>query len=467
MITNERTTVRLGLLLTVLVAFMLFFVRALSAQDTIPVMRLTLGDAARLAARQSALVAGARERVNEAQARVRQSRSALLPDVSANAVQSGRTLNSATFGFNFPSPPGQPPILNPAGEIIGPFNTLDLRGRVQANLLDLSALQRVHAAESAVSAASADVSSSAESAAAQAASAYLQVLRSDAQLQARVADSTLATELLGIAQQQLRAGVGVALDVTRARSQLAGVRAQLISARNDRDRSRLNLRRALNLPLDAPLELADSLADETQENLTLDAAAATARALRDRPDLRAAEAQLRAAQQQVTAIRSERLPSISAFGDDGVVGGNTDRLFGGTTSRMLPTYEYGIQLSVSLFDGFRREGRVQEQQAVTRELQVRRRDLEQQAETEVRSTLLDLSSARQEVDAARERLQLAEQEVQQARERFRAGVAGNADVVTASLTLNAARSQYVDALTALQGARVSLARAEGAVTQLR
>ena len=55
----------------------------------------------------------------------------------------------------------------------------------------------------------------------------------------------------------------------------------------------------------------------------------------------------------------------------------------------------------------------------------------------------------------------------QARERFRAGVAGNADVVTAALTLNTARSQYVDVLTALQQARVSLARAEGAVTQLR
>ena len=55
----------------------------------------------------------------------------------------------------------------------------------------------------------------------------------------------------------------------------------------------------------------------------------------------------------------------------------------------------------------------------------------------------------------------------QARERFRAGVAGNADVVDAALSLNAARSQYIDVLTALQAARVSLARSEGAVTQLR
>jgi outer membrane protein TolC len=161
----------------------------------------------------------------------------------------------------------------------------------------------------------------------------------------------------------------------------------------------------------------------------------------------------------VAAIRAERLPSLSAFGDDGIIGGNA--------SRLLPTYDYGIQLSLPIFDGFHREGRIEEQQAMARELAVRQRDLEQQATVDVRGALLDLASAREAVGASREQLRLAEQEVSQARDRFRAGVAGNADVVTAALQLNAARSQYVDVLTALQTARVSLARAEGAVTRLR
>jgi outer membrane protein TolC len=81
--------------------------------------------------------------------------------------------------------------------------------------------------------------------------------------------------------------------------------------------------------------------------------------------------------------------------------------------------------------------------------------------------MLDISSAREQVDAARERQRLAELEVEQARDRFRAGVAGNADVVTASQTLNAARTAVIDALSQYQAARVSLARAEGNVTQLR
>jgi len=71
------------------------------------------------------------------------------------------------------------------------------------------------------------------------------------------------------------------------------------------------------------------------------------------------------------------------------------------------------------------------------------------------------------VDAARERLTLAEQELSQARERFNAGVAGNADVVNASLALTTSRSLLIEAETAYDLARVALARATGSATAIR
>jgi outer membrane protein TolC len=423
-------------------------------------VRLSLGDAARRAAHQSNGVQGAEQRAAEAQARVTQARAALLPELSGNALQSGRTFNSVTFGITLPTAPGQPPLFNPDGQVLGPVNTVDLRGRVQTNIIDYSAVERMRTAKTQASAAQADVTSAGDLAAMQAANAYVRVQRTNAQVQARLADSVLARDLVTIAQSQLEAGVGVALDVTRAQSQLAGVRSQLIAARNDRDKAQLDLLRSLNLTLDTPVQLSDTLSTDVPEDLALDQATATARALRNRPDLRAMDEQLRAARQTISAIRSERLPSLSAFGDDGVVGKS------GST-RLLPTYTWGVQVSVPVFDGFRREGRIQEQEAATRELDVRRKDLEQQAATEVRSALIDLTSAREAIGASRERLRLAEQEVDQARQRFRAGVAGNADVVNAALSLNAARSQYIDVLTSLQLARVSLAHSEGAITQLR
>ena len=94
-----------------------------------------------------------------------------------------------------------------------------------------------------------------------------------------------------------------------------------------------------------------------------------------------------------------------------------------------------------------------------KEAELRQHDLEQQAQADVRGALLDLAGAREQLDAARERLRFAAQEVSQAKDRFNAGVAGNADVVNASLALTSSRTLVNDAETAYQLARVSLAEA--------
>ena len=135
-------------------------------------------------------------------------------------------------------------------------------------------------------------------------------------------------------------------------------------------------------------------------------------------------------------------------------------------SNLLGTYSWGIQLSLPVFDGFRREARLDEQRWATRELDARRRDAATRTAADVRSALVALRAAGDQLDAASERFTLAEQELGIARERFAAGIAGNADVVIASLALNAARTQLTDARTTLLSARVALARAQGTVTDL-
>ena len=423
------------------------------------IRQLSLADAVHMAATQSALVASAGLRTAQAEARVTQSRAAFLPDISASAVESGHTLNSASFGISFPTVPGQPPLFNPLGQVIGPVDMLDVRGKLTQTVFDAGAYQRYRASQATVAAVSAGQATAAEQAAGQAAMAYTLALRADAQLNARLADSSLAADLLTIAQAQLQAGTGVGLDVTRAESQLVGVKAQLITARNEQARSRLTLARALNLPLDSRFDLTDSLGVLGDVPDATDVNAAVQLAVGSRPDVKALDEQMRAAQVQEHAIRSERLPTINLFGDDGAIGLRLNQ--------MLATYDWGIELSVPVFDGMRRGGRISEQQAAMREIQVREIDLRQQVAADVRGAVLDLSSARQAVDAARERVRLSEQEVSQARDRFSAGVAGNADVITASLALNASRTQLIDAETAFQNARVALARAEGRATLLK
>ena len=419
---------------------------------------LTLGGAARLAADKSAGPEQARLRTEQAEARVRQQKSAFLPNVTGDISEGERTFNSASFGINFADPVTGKTLFDPNGVVVGPVRTYDIRGTIRQNIYDPSAFARLKAARASSSAYGDEASAQSQLAAGMAATVYVRVLRADAQLAARLADSTLAEELLAIARDQLNAGVGIALDVTRAQSQLASTRAQIISARNERNRARLDLHRALGLPLTAQITLADSLPGLPTNGALPTEQDATARAMKSRADLRSADAQIEAARRQIESIKSERMPALSAFVDQGPTSKSTQHL--------ISTYDWGIRLSVPMFDGFRREGRIEEQQAAVQELGVRKRDLTEQAAIDVSGALLDLVSAREQLAATEEHLRLAEQELAQARDRFRSGVAGNADVITASLSLNAARTQIVDSRAAFQSARVALARAQGTVTEL-
>ena len=431
--------------------------RAAHAQAGAP-RALTLGDAARLAAERGAPAVAGRERAAQSEARARQQRADLLPSLTAGAQLDSRTFNTASFGLDFPAPSGQPSFFDPNGEVTGPVRTVDLRVRATQRLVDLPAVIRWRAAGSEASAAQWDAAAAADAAARAGALAYVRVQRADALLAARAADSSLAAELLAIARQQLAAGTAIGLDVTRAEAQLASTEAQLIVARSERDRAKLDLLGVLSLPLDTPLELRDSLALPSPADSTELADDVTHHALARRPDLRAAEAETDAARQQVRAARAERLPSVALFADHGSMGKDTDHLLG--------TYSYGVQVSLPLVDGFRRGARADEQRAREREADARWKDARLRAEIDVRSALVELDAARQRVAAAGVRLRLGEQELAQARERFRAGVAGNADVVTASLALNDARDLVVDAVSAYHAARVALAGAQGTATTL-
>jgi len=98
----------IGLTLALLVALLAFFARSAAAQEVTAdsTVRLTLGQAVRIAARQNPQVGTARSRLGVAEARVTQRRADLLPNFSLAAQQTGSTFNSAAlFPLDFPSAP--------------------------------------------------------------------------------------------------------------------------------------------------------------------------------------------------------------------------------------------------------------------------------------------------------------------------------------------------------------------------
>jgi outer membrane protein TolC len=88
-------------------------------------------------------------------------------------------------------------------------------------------------------------------------------------------------------------------------------------------------------------------------------------------------------------------------------------------------------------------------------------DLRNQIALDVKTSLLNLESARNEVQVANLGIVLSKQEVDQARDRFRAGVANNIEVIQAQDSLARANDNQIAALYRFNQARADFARAIG------
>jgi outer membrane protein TolC len=437
----------------VLLSLALVCAAATARAQTPEPLRLSFADAVSRAAGTAPAVTLAGLRADEARARIRETRASLLPDFSATGSWVSQTINPKTLGFKINLPGFGFP------KLFGPFDVYDARLHLTQTVFDYAGVVRVRAARSQLASSESDSGLATEAAAQLAAIDYLRATRSQAVVAARVADSVLAVELVRLAQAQKDAEVGTTIDVTRAQTQLVASRGALVVARNEAERARIDLVRSLGLPADTPVQLTDTLA-ATLPTIELPDTrdALVTLALSRRPDLHSEEARGLAASRTASAIKAERLPRLDLSANYGANGLAPDNL---TATRFV-----ALQVTVPILDGFRREGRAAEQQAVVRESGVRADELKRQIAGEVDAARLDLGSAAEQQAIAAERLRLAQAELEEAQERFKAGVAGNIEVIDAQVSLIRARDTDIEARFAAAAARVALARAVGSSRQL-
>lgn len=438
-------------LVLILVSALPNFVRAQKDAAAGPVLRLSLGRAVEMALSPEGnqRVQLAQEAVRQAEARSGQARAALLPNVEASFGAQSKTLSLGVLGlqtlpgFSFPV-------------FVGPFSVWDARASFSQSILDFSSTQRLRASRVGVDVAKAEDDSTRDQVAAQVARLYITALRADATLETAKANRTLAEALLRLANDRLETGVGTGIEATRAQVQLANEQQRVLAAETERRRAHLQLLKALNLKLDAALELSDKLAVVPVAVFTPEQAVALAR--ESRADLKARDRRREHARLDYSAVQRERLPSLVGFADYGAFGSGIDRA--------LPTRTYGISVRLPVFDGGRREARQSENLSLLREEEIRRKDLQGQVELEVRQALDNLRSSEQQVKVAEEGLGLAENELAQARRRYEAGLANSLEVTDAQTRLARARDNHTAALFSYNLARIDLGEAMGTIRSM-
>jgi outer membrane protein len=423
--------------------------RMLPASAPAQVLQLTLDQAVALAIKQNPTAQIAVLTAAQSEQDKNTARAELLPQASARISDEAQKVNLlAQFGGKTPFP-GFPKTL-------GPYQIFSAGPSVSAPVFDLTLWQRYQAAQNTMNASKANSLSTREQVILLVVSQYIGTLRAMANVQASQSRVELAQALYDQAADLQKEGVGTGIDTLRANVELQNEKQRLLEAENDRDTLLYGLSRLLNLDPRQQVELGDSLSffDTPQPEVESSIEAALA----ERQEWKALSSQVKAAEDQKKAAQYSRLPSVRFDGTFAYVGTS-----GNTT---LPTYTYQGSVNLPLFTGGRIHSEIVSADLEIRKLEEQRADLRNQIALDVKTALLNLQSARNEVQVANLGVQLSKEEVEQARDRFKAGVANNIEVIQAQDSLSRANDNQIAALYRFNQARADFARSIGQMEKI-
>ncbi len=408
------------------------------------VLNLTLRGALTAAVNNNPDVQLYKERIEAAQGQVQTQLGSLLPNLAGTVRQTRQTQFLGTFGL--------------APHRTDPFSIFDGRVNTSQNLFSVSLIQRWRASRETLHVTELESDSRKYDVMASAALAYMEGLKAMAMVTMHEANQRVMEELLALVRQRQRGGVATGLDIARLDAQIATERQLASTSRYDVEHSKLTLLNLLAISYDIKVALTDELKNDAGEIPPSQSAVESA--LGARPEVQAQFTRVKASELTYSSITGERLPSLVAQGDYGLIGNRWNNT--------LDTYNMALVLQIPLFDGAQREGRIAEARSQLRQEAFRMQTVLNQVKMEVHDALAAITAAKEQVTIAQAGLQMATKELDLARERYAVITAASYFELTNGLTSVArARENLVNALFQLNAARVSLARSTGSLNTLQ
>jgi outer membrane protein TolC len=382
--------------------------------------------------------------VRQAQGQSQIARSALLPNVSGYLAESLQQTNLAAEGFRIHIP--IPGFTFPT--LIGPYNNIDLRGNVSQSIVDLTAINNYRSSNELYHAAQFSARDARDAVVLAVCGAYLQVLATTERVKSAHSQLDTATALYNQTLEERQVGLAPQIDVDRSEVEQLTQQQRVISLETELAKEKISLARMTGLPSGGDYDLTDDVPFAAAPALDLDDA--IHQALDRRADIKAAQAQMRAAEHALTAARDERLPSLTVNGNYGSIGTNP--------AQASATFSAAATLNIPIWQGGRTEGDIHEAEASLAQRQAELEDLKGQVESDVRNAYLDLQAATNQVKLAQRNLQVNKETLDLTRQRFDAGVTDNVEVVQAQESLTSAELDNINSVFAHNVAKLSLAR---------
>ena len=256
------------------------------------------------------------------------------------------------------------------------------------------------------------------------------------------------------AESRYTVGVGTPADRLQAQTALSQATLTRIKAEGEAKNALGALANVLGFDAQQTIRLADMPAMPTELNFQRDVDALINEARLRRPDLQAAEAQVKAAEASVDVARAQGRPSITlgtgpSWQDVGGVvtnGGNV-----------------GVAITVPIFSGFETNYRVRSAAAQAEVKAAQRDRIKSQIALDVWKAYQSLTTATQSLSATADLMASAEQSERVALGRYKAGVGTVLDLLAAQSALANARLQRIQAALDWYVYRATLAQSMGAL----
>ncbi len=328
-----------------------------------------------------------------------QSRSALLPQVTADA----------TYGTGSASSSGNQVFAGTPTPLNSTYSESSSRSsgvNVRQSIYDHSNYTRLGASRARARGAEADYDSAADALIVRVADAYFNVLTAIETLASSRAEERSVKRQLDQAEKRLEVGLAPITDVHEARARYDSSRANAILQATALEDAYEALAETTGERLTNLKGLAANFRPENTDTRTIEEWVAIA--LASNPTLKSRAEALAAAQKDVSTARAAHYPTLSAsasYGDDASWGDNTRRAplpealsaFGNSSTGP----RYGITLSVPIFSGFATQSRVR-QALYTRDAAADQLEQQKRAITRTtRGAYRNLISGQAEIEARR------------------------------------------------------------------
>jgi outer membrane protein len=372
-------------------------------------------------------------------AQVGVNRSAYLPSLSASASVS----RNRTSGGSAVSGDGSTSYTQRNAGLVLSYLLYDFGGRDAA----------LENARQVLIAANASQDATVQSVFLSAVQAYYQLFASQVAAQAAAESERSSREAFDAAQARYTVGAATPADKLQAQTAFSQAVLNRIQAEGNERTAQGTLANVMGLDANQPLNIAPPGVPVPEPSFERDLNRLIADARNRRPDLAAAEAQIKAARANVEAAKASGKPSLSLS--------SNVNYSNSTISDPFHSAALGLSVSIPLFTGFETTYRIRAAEAQV-DTRIAQRDLlAQQVALDVWKAYQNLTTATQAVQSSADLLASATQSERVALGRYKAGVGSILDLLSAQAALASARQQDVQARYNWYIAKATLAQAMG------